>query len=64
MSEERPSKIGMKPPHPGDFIRTEILEELHLSIARAAEILGISLRTVRNKIRDYGLPSRSAYAND
>ena len=25
MSDERPSKIGMKPPHPGDFIRTEIL---------------------------------------
>ena len=25
MSNE-PVKIGMKPPHPGDFIRTEILE--------------------------------------
>jgi len=32
--------------------------------SRAAEMLGISLRTVRNKIRDYGLPARSAYAND
>jgi DNA-binding protein Fis len=32
--------------------------------SRAAEMLGISLRTVRNKIRDYGLPGRSAYAND
>ncbi len=34
-------KIGMAPPHPGSFIRTEILEELGLSIARAADILGV-----------------------
>jgi two-component system, NtrC family, response regulator AtoC len=26
---------------------------------RAAELMGVSLRTVRNKIRDYGLPPRS-----
>ena len=26
---------------------------------RAAEMLGISVRTVRNKIRQYGLPPRS-----
>jgi DNA-binding NtrC family response regulator len=26
---------------------------------RAAEMLGISIRTIRNKIRDYGLPKRS-----
>ena len=25
---------------------------------RAAEMLGISLRTMRNKIREYGLPPR------
>ncbi|WP_246327783.1 HigA family addiction module antitoxin [Candidatus Competibacter phosphatis] len=31
----------MKPAHPGSFIRTEILDELGLSIARAAEILGV-----------------------
>ena len=28
--------------------------------SRAAEMLGVSLRTVRNKIRDYGLPSGGA----
>jgi len=32
--------------------------------SRAAEMLGVSLRTVRNKIRDYGLPPRSTYAHD
>jgi hypothetical protein len=29
--------------------------------SRAAELLGVSLRTVRNKVRDYGLPSWSSY---
>jgi DNA-binding NtrC family response regulator len=32
--------------------------------ARAAELLGVSLRTVRNKVREYGLPPRSNYAHD
>ncbi|HEV2336605.1 MAG TPA: HigA family addiction module antitoxin [Stellaceae bacterium] len=39
-------KIGMKPPHPGSFIREEILDELGLSIARAAEILGVRRATL------------------
>jgi DNA-binding NtrC family response regulator len=30
--------------------------------SRAAEMLGVSLRTVRNKIRGYGLPPRRSYA--
>ena len=29
--------------------------------SRAAEMLGVSLRTVRNKIRDYGLPPKRNY---
>jgi transcriptional regulator with PAS, ATPase and Fis domain len=32
--------------------------------SRAAQMLGISLRTVRNKIRDYGLPPRRSYVHD
>ena len=31
----------MKPCHPGEFLRTEILDELGLSIAKAAGILGV-----------------------
>jgi len=50
MSDERISQIGMKPPHPGDFIKTEILDELNLSIARAAEILGIRRATLSDLI--------------
>jgi antitoxin HigA-1 len=48
--DESVSKIGMKPPHPGDFIKTEILDELNLSIARAAEILGIRRATLSDLI--------------
>jgi DNA-binding NtrC family response regulator len=32
--------------------------------ARAAELLGVSLRTVRNKVREFGLPPRSNYRNE
>jgi DNA-binding NtrC family response regulator len=31
--------------------------------ARAAELLGVSLRTVRNKVREFGLPARNNYRN-
>ena len=33
-------KMGMRPPHPGAFIRIEALEELGLSVSAAARILG------------------------
>ena len=45
MSEEQVT-IGMTPPHPGAFIRAEILEELGLSISRAAVILGVRRATL------------------
>jgi len=32
--------------------------------SRAAELLGVSLRTVRNKVRSYGLPRWSSYVHD
>jgi DNA-binding NtrC family response regulator len=32
--------------------------------ARAAGLLGVSLRTVRNKVRQFGLPARGNYPND
>ena len=35
----------MKPPHPGSFIRDEILNQLNLSVARAAELLGVRRAT-------------------
>jgi addiction module HigA family antidote len=34
------------PPHPGDFVRTEILEPLQLTVAAAAKVLGVSRPTL------------------
>ena len=39
-------KVNMTPSHPGDFIRTEVIEELGLSVTRAAEILGVRRATL------------------
>jgi addiction module HigA family antidote len=34
------------PPHPGDLIKTEIIEELGLSVSKAAEILKVRRATL------------------
>jgi antitoxin HigA-1 len=34
------------PPHPGAFIRTEILEPLDLTVTAAAQVLGVSRPTL------------------
>ena len=39
-------EVNMTPSHPGDFIRTEIVEELGLSVTAAAEILGVRRATL------------------
>jgi addiction module HigA family antidote len=49
---DKPIKVGMKPPHPGDFIRTEILDELKLSITHAAEILGVRRATLSDLVNE------------
>ena len=36
----------MTPSHPGDFIRTEVIEELGLTVTKAAEILGVRRATL------------------
>ena len=46
------TKIGITPPHVGSFIRTEILEELGLSIARAAEILDVRRATLSDLVNE------------
>ena len=50
---EKPVRVGMKPPHPGEFIRTEILDELELSVSRAAEILGVRRATLSDLIHGH-----------
>ena len=41
-----PARIGMAPPHPGVFIREEILAELGLSITEAAKVLNVRRATL------------------
>lgn len=40
--------VNMTPSHPGDFIRSEILEEHGLTITKAADILGVRRATLSN----------------
>ena len=39
-------KVNMTPSHPGDFLRTEVIEGLELNVTRAAEILGVRRATL------------------
>lgn len=52
MSEEI-TKVGMKPSHPGEFIREEILTELGLSVAHAAKVLGVRRATLSNLVNGH-----------
>jgi addiction module HigA family antidote len=38
----------LNPPHPGDFIRTEIIKPFGLSVAAAAKALGVSRPALSN----------------
>ena len=48
----KPIKVGMKPSHPGGFVRTEILDELGLSVSRAAEILEVRRATLSDFVNE------------
>jgi len=48
----RIEKIGMETPHPGAFIRDEILDELNLPVARAAEVLGVRRATLSDLVNE------------
>ena len=43
-------EIGMTPPHPGTFVRIEALDELGLSVAAAARILGVRRATLSDLV--------------
>jgi antitoxin HigA-1 len=47
---DAPIKIGMKPSPPGEFVREEILVPLGLSVARAAEVLGVRRATLSDLV--------------
>ena len=39
---QEPTTRMLNPPHPGDFIRTEIIEPVGLTVTAAAEVLGVT----------------------
>ena len=41
-------RVKMTPSHPGDFVRAEIIEELGLTVTKAAKILGVRRATLSN----------------
>jgi antitoxin HigA-1 len=45
-----PDRIAMAPPHPGAFIREEVLDELSLSVSEAAKALGVRRATLSDLI--------------
>lgn len=45
-------EIGMRPPHVGAFVREEILDELGLSVTRAAEILHVRRATLSDLVNE------------
>ena len=45
-------KIGMKPSHPGVFIKTEVIDELGLSVTKAAEVLGVRRATLSELVNE------------
>ena len=48
--KREPVEIGMAPPHPGAFIREEILDELALTVSEAAKILRVRRATLSDLI--------------
>ena len=50
MSSRTPTRIGMAPPRPGDFVREEILDELGLSVSEAAKVLDVRRATLSDLV--------------
>lgn len=50
--EQQKIAVGMKPPHPGQFVKSEILDELNISIRKAAEALGVRPATLSDLINE------------
>ena len=46
-------RVNMTPSHPGDFIRTEIIEDLGLSVTKAATILGVRRATLSDLLNGH-----------
>jgi addiction module HigA family antidote len=50
------AKVGMKPPHPGAFIREEILEPHGLNVSTGADVLGVRRATLSDLVNEKTSP--------
>jgi addiction module HigA family antidote len=50
---EEIAKVGMRPSPPGEFVREEILNELGLSVAQAADALGVRRATLSDLVNGH-----------
>ena len=46
-------QVRMRPSHPGDFIRTEVVEELGLNVTAAAKILSVRRATLSDLLNGH-----------
>ena len=53
-------KVNMTHSHPGDFIRTEVIEELGLTVTKAAQILEVRRATLSDLLGKAALPPEIA----
>lgn len=44
--------VSRKPVHPGEFLREDYMPELGLSVAKLAELLGVTRQTVNDIVRE------------
>jgi addiction module HigA family antidote len=45
-------QIGMKPSHPGGFLRTEVIDALGLNVTKAAEVLKVRRATLSDLLNE------------
>ena len=50
--ENEDREIRMKPPHPGEYIREDILPSLNLSVGELAKHMGVSRQTLSRLINE------------
>ena len=50
---DNPVRVNMTPSHPGDFIRTEVVEALGLTVTHAARILGVRRATLSDLLNGH-----------
>lgn len=49
---DREGELGFRPPHPGEYLREDILPELGISVSRLADHLGVSRQAASRLVNE------------